>query len=365
VLPAPAESPLLTHDHERYAAEQKPGHLATVPVRLEHQPVGALVCERAEQPFTAHELRHLRLAAEHAARRLDRLEQAEAWFGLRWLRAGRVRLTKLLGVEHTLAKAGAIAGALVLTWAVFWRIDYRVEAPFALRGADTAILSAPFDGFLAESRVEKGDTVTAGTVVATLDRTEMALELSAAEADATRFEREVQQARSERKLAEMQIAQARADQARARRDILQLRLAQSAIQAPFDGVIVEGDLRERAGAPLKQGDALFRVARLDRMYVEVMVPEADVRDVVTGASGEIAFASQPDRKFSVTIERIEPMAMPRPEGNAFLVRCTLPAELESWWRPGMSGVAKLDAGARTPLWIATHRTLDYLRLRWW
>jgi len=40
-------------------------------------------------------------------------------------------------------------------------------------------------------------------------------------------------------------------------------------------------------------------------------------------------------------------------------------EAQTWWRPGMSGVAKLDAGTRTPLWIATHRTLDYLRLRWW
>lgn len=365
VLPAPAESALIVRDHEFYAAEQKPGHLATVPLRIDAQPVGALVCERAEPPFTAHELRHLRLAAEHAARRLDRLEHAEAWFGKRFVRSARARLAKLVGVEHTLMKAGAIAGAVLLLWAVAWRIDYRVEASFALRGADTAILSAPFDGFLAESRVEKGDTVPAGTVVATLDQTEMALELSAAEADATRYEREVQQARSERKLAEMQIAQARADQARARRDILQLRLAQSAIKSPFDGVIVEGDLRERAGAPLKQGDALFRVARLDRMYAEVMVPETDIRDIVAGATGEISFASQPDRRFPVTIERIEPMALPRPEGNAFIVRCTLPAEAQTWWRPGMSGVAKLNAGARTPLWIATHRTLDYLRLRWW
>jgi RND family efflux transporter MFP subunit len=365
VLPAPAESPLLVRDHENYAAEQKPGHLASVPVRVQGAPVGALTCERAERAFTAQELRHLRLAADHAARRLDVLEQAEAWFGRRLARAARARLTRWFGVEHTIAKAAAVAGALFLGWAVLWRIDHRVEAAFALRGADTAVLSAPFDGFLGESRMEKGDAIAAGTVVATLDPTELALELSAAEADATRFEAEVQQARSERKLAEMQIAQARADQAKARRDILKLRLAQSRVTAPFDGVIVEGDLRERAGAPLKQGDALFRLARLDRMYAEVMVPEADIRDIRAGARGELAFASQPDRRFAVTIERIEPMALPRPEGNVFLVRCTLPAEAEGWWRPGMSGVAKLEAGSRTPLWIATHRTLDYLRLRWW
>ena len=27
--------------------------------------------------------------------------------------------------------------------------------------------------------------------------------------------------------------------------------------------------------------------------------------------------------------------------------------------------ARLEAGRHAPLWIATHRTLDYLRLRWW
>jgi RND family efflux transporter MFP subunit len=365
VLPAPPESPLLVRDHEAYVAEQKPGQVATVPLRIDGKPIGALTCERAESHFSAHELRHLRLVADLAARRLHGLEHAEAWWGRRIARATRAKLAKLVGTDHTVAKAAAIGGAVLLLWAVVWPMDYRIEAAFALRGAETAVLSAPFDGFLAESKVEKGDAVTAGTIVATLDQTELALELSAAEADATRFDAEVQQARSERKLAEMQIAQARADQAKARRDILQLRLAQSAIKAPFDGVIVEGDLRERSGAPLKQGDALFRVARLDHMYAEVLVPEVDVRDIVSGARGEVAFASQPSRRFSVVIERIEPMALPRPEGNVFLVRATLPADFEPWWRPGMSGVAKLDAGERTPLWIATHRTLDYLRLRWW
>jgi RND family efflux transporter MFP subunit len=367
VLPPPAETTLITRDHALYAAEQKPGALCTLPLRVGSKglAVGALTCERAEPAFSEHELRHLRLAADHAARRLDVLERAEAWWGKRAWRAARERLSGLLGAEHTLAKAGAIAGAVVLLWAVVWPMLYEVDAPFSLRGTEAAVASAPFDGYLAEGLVQKGDAVTAGTVLARLDQTELALELSAAQADETRYLREVQKARSERQLSEMQIAQARADQARARLDILRHRIEQSEVRAPFDGVIVEGDLRERAGAPLKQGDALFRVARLDRLYAEVLVREADVRDVAVGAPGEIAFASQPGRRFPVVVERIEPLAQTRPEGSVFLVRCTLPAGAEPWWRPGMTGVGRIEAGRRTPLWIATHRTLDYLRLRWW
>jgi RND family efflux transporter MFP subunit len=365
VLPAAAESAVIVRDHAVYAAEQKPGNLATVPLRVGGVSVGALTCERTDVPFSERELQHLRLTADHAARRLDLLKRAEAWVGERWARALRARLGKYLGVEHTLAKAGAVAGTLVLAWAVFGGLRYRVAAGFSLRGTETAIMSAPFEGFLGEAKVQKGDTVGAGQVLATLDRTELALELSAAQADETRFEREVQQARSERKLADMQVAEARAAQAKAKLEILALHLAQSEVRAPFDGVVVEGDLRERIGTPLKQGDALYRIARLDKMYAEVLVREDDVRAVVTGAPGEIAFASKPGSRFAVHVERVEPMAVPRPEGNVFIVRCTLPEMHEAWWRPGMSGAARLDAGRHAPLWIATHRTLDYLRMRWW
>jgi len=365
VLPAPAESSLIVRDHGIYSAEQKPGHLATIPLRASGLAVGAVTCERAEVPFSDQELRHLRLIADHAARRLEGLEREAAWIGDRWVRNLRERLKKLLGVEHTLAKAAAIMGALVLLWSVFGRMDHRVSGAFSLRGTETAVISAPFEGYLGEVKVQKGDTVAAGEVLATLDRTELALELSAAQADQMRFEREVQQARSDRKLGEMQVAEARAAQAKAKFEILQLHLSQSEVRAPFDGVIVEGDLRERIGTPLKQGDPLYRVARLDKMFVELMVKEQDVRDVRAGATGEVSFASKPGTFFAVRVERVEPMAVPRPEGNMFLVRCTLVDKNEAWWRPGMSGAARIDAGRRAPLWIATHETLDYLRMRWW
>src|SRR5664280_789981 len=103
VLPAAAESMIIVRDHAIYAAEQKPGNLATVPLKARGVPVGALTCERADVPFSEHELRHLRLTADHAARRLDALKRAEAWVGERWARALRERLGKFLGVEHTLA----------------------------------------------------------------------------------------------------------------------------------------------------------------------------------------------------------------------------------------------------------------------
>ena len=42
------------------------------------------------------------------------------------------------------------------------------------------------------------------------------------------------------------------------------------------------------------------------------------------------------------------------------------SEIEDWWRPGMAGVAKINTGQRSLLWIFTHRLEDFLRMKlWW
>jgi hypothetical protein len=47
------------------------------------------------------------------------------------------------------------------------------------------------------------------------------------------------------------------------------------------------------------------------------------------------------------------------------VRCQFDGPLQAWWRPGMSGVAKINVGSRTFFWVIAHRTIDFLRLYFW
>ncbi len=137
------------------------------------------------------------------------------------------------------------------------------------------------------------------------------------------------------------------------------------MRAPFDGVVVEGDLRERIGAPLKTGDLLMKFSQLKDLYVEMRVPEKDIDQVAGSRRAYAAFASRPEDTFNVSIVRIEPMASVDKDGNAFTLRGRLD-KTASWFRPGMSGIAKVDAGYRSFLWIATHRLIDFLRLKlWW
>jgi hypothetical protein len=117
---------------------------------------------------------------------------------------------------------------------------------------------------------------------------------------------------------------------------------------------------------VKQGDALLKIARLETLYVEADVSERDVHEILTRQEGQIAFVSQPKLKFPVRIVKVEPAAFPRTEGNVFIVRCEFVDPLEPWWRPGMTGLCKLNVEPRTLGWIFTHRTVDFLRMfLWW
>jgi len=163
----------------------------------------------------------------------------------------------------------------------------------------------------------------------------------------------------------MKVSLALAEQAKAKLDLVRYHLDHADVKAPFDGIVVEGDLKELLGSPVKKGDVLFKVARIEKMYAELKVDEQDIQDVRLGATGQIAFVSRPGFKFPVTVQRIDPVSVPDEKKNVFLVRVTFPEKVSSWWRPGMSGVAKIDVGKRNILWIFTHRTIDFLRIFFW
>ncbi len=366
VWPEPAGPRMVTRAHEKFSASANVPSLCSVPLRLEGEPVAVLVCERSTQEFAEVEMRLFALYGEMSVRRLADLKRTDRWFGARWLAAARAKFTELLGPQHTLAKLLGALGIVTFILLAVVRTDYRVDAPFFLRTEDLSFIAAPFNGYLDEVKVTVGDEVKKDAVLASLDTRDLLLEEAGAAAERTRFLGEVERASGADKPAEMRIAQAQAEQARVRLEIIQYRRSQSNIVAPFDGVVVEGDLKKRIGSPVKQGEVLLRVARTDRIYVEANVNERDIRELRAGVAGEIAFTSAPKHKFNVRLNRIEPAALVKESGNTFAVRCAVESPSEPWWRPGMSGVAKIDVGRRSLLWVVAHRTIDFLRMQlWW
>ncbi|MBN1309041.1 MAG: efflux RND transporter periplasmic adaptor subunit [Chitinispirillaceae bacterium] len=357
---------IITRDHENYARFQDVAYLCTIPLRIENNPVALCTLERNTAAFGEAEMRLLRLSSDHAVRRLDDLKKNDLWFGKLIVRKIKKRLAGLIGFEHTWAKAIGIVVSLALCFFCFVSIPYRLESTAILRTDNVSFLTAPFDGHIEEASKRIGDEIRSGNEILSLERSDLLLQQAELEAEKIRYAREAEKAEASGALADMLIAQALRDQTAARLEIVLDKMEKATMHAPFDGVIVEGDLTERIGSPVKQGDVLYKIARLEGLYAELDVRESEIHNALNTKQGELALASRPQEKQAIVVDRLEPAAVVKKEGNVFVVRCTIRGKIPQWWRPGMTGVAKLDAGRRTPLWIITHRTVDFLRLKlWW
>ena len=366
ILPEPDDASYVARDHHVFAQSQGTANVVSLPLRLDDRPVGVVTLERTDRAFSADEVTALRVVLDRATRRLDELERHDGSAWHRSLRATRHALARLLGAEHTWWKALGVAVTVLLLLAVFCTWPYRIEGSFVVRSHTLLNLPAPFDGFLAEVPVHVGDKVGAGDVLLRLDKRELLLEQNSLQAEIARYEAERAQAEVERRLADMRSAAAAKEQSQANLEITRFHLARADITAPAPGVIIEGDLRERIGAPVRAGDILMRMTRIEEMYVEIEVPERDAHAILDSRTAEVAFATLPDQRYAVTIERLEPTARTKAEGNVFILRAhfTAPGR-DPWWRPGMSGVAKVDGGRRSIMWLLTHRLVDFLHLKLW
>ncbi len=365
-LPADSVSHLIHRDHERFAKLENVSHLLTIPLRLRGEPISALTLERSKCPFTREEAQMLRLLCDHAAPQISELERRSHWFGARWAKSARHAAGRLLGFEYTGWKLVAVATCAGLIALATITKTYHIDAPFTLRSDQEAQLPAPFDGYLAKVLVRPGDNVKSGDPLLELDTRELRLEEAGASAEQSRFLAEASQAQSESKPSDMLVAQASATRAKARLDLARYRIAQATVVSPIAGAIVEGELREKIGAPVKQGDMLIKVVDLSQLHIDAEVAESDLAACQPGAMAELSFASQPRLHTSVRIERIQPVAETREKGTVFVARALALNPPAPWWRPGMTGICKIDGSHRSLLWIATHRTIDFLHnLLWW
>jgi RND family efflux transporter MFP subunit len=298
---------------------------------------------------------------------LEVLHARERAWPLRLRDAALAQLRAWLGPEHAALKALAVALGLFVVYALLASWDYRIHASGQMATDSTRILSAQFDGRIEEARASAGDTVRAGQVLATLDTRDLRQQEIDARAELNRYTAEADKARAGGALAELEIASARAAQAQARLARVGEQLAQAVQTAPFDGVVVEGERKELQGAPVRKGDKLYRVARIEGLYAVVQVSERDAAQVHPGASGELVLVGRTDQAIPLKVTAVVPVAQTKgQEGNHFQVRAELATAPETWWRPGMSGAVRIDAGERNVAWILTHRLVDTVRLAlWW
>jgi len=176
--------------------------------------------------------------------------------------------------------------------------------------------------------------------------------------------KQLRQAMAERNPSQLQVLRAQLEQVRAQLARAEDQLARTQVTAPFDGVVVSGDLSQSLGAPVERGAVLYEVAPLTGFRVILEVDERDMSSVSVGQRGNILLSAFPQDPISFVVEKIAPVSTANEGRNFFRVEAKLDRE-EQRLRPGMEGVGKIEIDQRRYAWIWTHNIWTSLRLMLW
>jgi len=370
--PPPGETELLvTRDHEEIITQFGAESILTVPLYGNGRYYGAITLERGpEVPFTREEVGICRSVFALAAPALEgKRLQARPVFIHAWdsLREG---VKKLLGPGHVLMKLIAIAVAAVVIFFTFAEGEYRVTADSTLEGAVRRTIAAPFRGYIKESRARAGDTIMEGKVICTLDDRDLRLERTNLAGQQSQLLKQHQEAFALHDKAKLNVISAQLDQVVAQLNLTENKLERINIRAPFDGVLVSGDLSQKLGAVVEQGEQLFEIAPLRGYRLILQVDEEDIADVQKGQKGKLILSALSDT-FDFTVEKITPMTTALEGKNCFRVEANLEHSSAGGMeklRPGMEGIGKISVDERKLISIWTRKLINWFRLwvwTWW
>jgi len=206
--------------------------------------------------------------------------------------------------------------------------------------------------------------VREGQVLCRLDDRELKLEQTKLISEREQLRRKHRQALAVQDRPSMAVLVAQIDQTEATLALVTDKLARATLVAPFDGVVISGDLSQLLGTPVEQGKVLFQIAPLNSYRVILQVDERDISFLEVGQRGELTLSGVLNERMAFNVQQITPVSTPQEGRNFFRVEAHL-IHGSARIRPGMEGVGKVVVGERRLIWIWTHSLLDWLRLSLW
>jgi RND family efflux transporter MFP subunit len=352
--------------HARLVAQGGGPHVLTVPLTMYGRIAGAVIVER-EAPIDQAAIDLTEAIAALIGPVLGQLHLGERWLSTIAFHIATRTVRQLLGPEHYVLKFATVALAGVVAFFSLFHIEYHVNAPAVVEGEVRRMIAAGLDGYIGSEHARAGQVVHQGDVLATLDDSELSLQRLRWIATRQQHQSELDRALASGTRAEVNIDTAQIAEATAEIALLDAQLSRTRIVAPFDGLIINGDLSQSVGMPVQRAQVLFEIAPLDSYRVVIRVPDNDISRVAPGRSGTLVLSALPDRQFDLHVTRITPIAEQADGTNSFRVDARLDG-VSPQLRPNMEGVAKIDAGRHLLIWAWTHHLIDAARLwlwSWW
>lgn len=341
--------------HKKLASEQRWEAIWSVPLaRLDGAAIGAILVQGRPDPSLLTRVpRVLSAITSPLAEALITRQRLEpGWWG----RTFKVWREGTLSTRRMIAVASAAA---ILLPCVPWR--YRVAAECALEPVGRRFCVAPYDGILQKTLVRAGDRVRQGELLAEMDDRELRFELSGLRAERARAAKLRDTARAEHETSEAQMAELEMERLDLRINLLKQRISQLQVLSPLDGIVLQGDLDDAKGAPVKTGQALFEIAPLDSFRLRLEIEESEIGWVREGMLVSSRLDGVGGRVVRAKVQRVHPQAELSDDANIFVVEADLMGNKEAL-RTGMRGKGRIHSDRRPLGWIWWHRAWHRLRL---
>lgn len=363
VLPRPEGSSLVTREHERLLSEHGDGCVLSVPLWRSGRYYGALTLER-EDPFCADEIEFCHTIGTLVSPVLESRRREENHILFKVAESFWQQLKRLVGPNYVGRKLAAVVLLLMVAFLINATGDNRVTARAVLEGEVVRSVCAPFEGYIKEAPVRAGDVVPAGASLVLLDDRDLRLERINSISRTNQLRRQYEKAVAGHDRAQASIISAQVDQAVSELELVERRLARATLFAPFDGLVISGDLSQRLGGLVGRGEELFTIAPLDTYRVILEVEDNRIREVNPGQSGKLLLSAIPGEHFEFILTRITPVTTAGEGRNCFRVEASL-KNASVRLRPGMEGVGKIFIDRRRLINIWTRGMRDWIRLKLW
>lgn len=281
-----------------------------------------------------------------------------------WFLSGFVAL---FGTALWKLKLAIVLLALGLVGAALTPATQRPAFTARIEAGDRRIVSAPFDGFLAEAPFQSGDRVAAGDVLIRIDDSDIRLQLTQRRSELSETEAELQSARAAGDSARVRLLETRRDQGAIAVSLLERQVTRATHRADRPAQVVGGDAWRRVGDRVRLGDPLLELAAPDSFRLRAFVPEDWVSALAEGTTGAAVLTAFPDRPLAVSLTGIgrDPTLMNGEFVFPVLLDLATPDGIEVL--DGMRGVVRLDLGGGSLLSVYTYglrRWVDRTLWRW-
>jgi multidrug resistance efflux pump/GAF domain-containing protein len=356
---------VIVQAHQKLSQLQGDSCVLSIPLYINSDIKGALCLERnPERPFTEDDIALCESMAALVVPALEDKRLNDRSLLKKAFDASCIQLRRLLGTGYLGRKLLLIIFACLVVFFSFAEGQYRLSAEARLDSYIQRVVAAPYDGYIYSAVHRAGDVVSKDQVLVRLDDRDLHLEKLKWLSEKAKLTRQYQEALAIHDRAKINIINAQQDQVDAQLQLVNSQLQRAELLAPFDGLIVGGDLSQRLGGAVEKGEVLFEVSPLHFYRINLLVKESRIADLRIGQEGSLHLSALPENPFPFVVTKVTPLTESKDGASYFTVEASLQGQSEQL-QPGMEGIGKIYIDDRKLISIWTREMNEWLRLKVW